>query len=196
MERGHTWPPRSVETESDSAQRLYRFREKEIMSLVHSEERWENWLQFVQSRAMRTFTPTGFKLVQTPAHVQKKLADALQHVDREWERLPEESVQDVIFNPTGAKPKIVRLRELAWEVLEDLRPMHEEWAGGIKLTGTSAYGVRLYVNQSSLAMHVDKSETHVISSIVHILHKYDSEARPWPIEIEDHDGYLHAVNLG
>jgi hypothetical protein len=37
--------------------------------------------------------------------------------------------------------------------------------------------------------------THVISSIVHIAHEYDNDDEPWPIEIEDHDGALHAVNL-
>jgi hypothetical protein len=42
-------------------------------------------------------------------------------------------------------------------------------------------------------MHYDKVHTHVISSIVHVIHDEDSE--PWPIEIEDHDGNLHAHNL-
>ncbi len=37
--------------------------------------------------------------------------------------------------------------------------------------------------------------THVISSIVHIAHEYDNDDEPWPIEIEDHDGVLHAVSL-
>jgi hypothetical protein len=32
----------------------------------------------------------------------------------------------------------------------------QEWAGGIELKGTSAYGVRLYQNGSSLVMHHDK----------------------------------------
>ena len=35
--------------------------------------------------------------------------------------------------------------------------MHEEWAGGMKLKPTSAYGVRLYQNGSSLVMHYDKA---------------------------------------
>jgi hypothetical protein len=30
---------------------------------------------------------------------------------------------------------------------------------------------------------------------VHIAHKYDDDNHPWPIEIEDHQGNLHAVNL-
>jgi hypothetical protein len=30
---------------------------------------------------------------------------------------------------------------------------------------------------------------------VHIDHEYFNNNEPWPIEIEDHDGNLHAVNL-
>ena len=41
----------------------------------------------------------------------------------------------------------------------------------------------------------EQVQTHVISSIVHIAHQYDNDEEPWPIEIEDHDGNLHAVNL-
>lgn len=37
--------------------------------------------------------------------------------------------------------------------------------------------------------------THVISSILHIAHEYFNDDEPWPIEIEDHNGELHAVNL-
>ena len=37
--------------------------------------------------------------------------------------------------------------------------------------------------------------THVISSIVHLVHKYANDSEPWPIQIEDHDGRLHEVNL-
>jgi hypothetical protein len=35
----------------------------------------------------------------------------------------------------------------------------------------------------------------VISSIVHIAHKYDNDSEPWPIHIEDHNGVMHAVAL-
>ena len=40
--------------------------------------------------------------------------------------------------------------------------MHEEWAGGMKLKPTSAYGVRLYQNGSSLVMHYDKAILYVL----------------------------------
>lgn len=65
----------------------------------------------------------------------------------------------------------------------------------MELTGTSAYGVRMYQNGSSLVMHYDRVRTHVISSIVHIAHQYEDDENPWPIQIEDHDGNLHEVNL-
>jgi len=55
--------------------------------------------------------------------------------------------------------------------------------------------VRAYKNQSSLPMHADKGETHVISSILHIDHEYDDDAVTWPIEIEDYEGKIHAVDL-
>ena len=48
---------------------------------------------------------------------------------------------------------------------------------------------------SSMLWGYEQIETHVISSIVHIAHQYDNDDEPWPIEIEDHDGVLHAVNL-
>ncbi len=44
-------------------------------------------------------------------------------------------------------------------------------------------------------MHHDRVETHVISSIVHVAHQYDDDNHPWPIEIEDHDGNVHAEVL-
>jgi len=75
--------------------------------------------------------------------------------------------------------------------MEELRPLHEEWAG-VELRSGQAYGVRVYKNGSTLVNHVDRSETHVISCIFHIGHDLDE---PWPLEIEDHDGNVHAVNM-
>ena len=37
--------------------------------------------------------------------------------------------------------------------------------------------------------------THVISSIVFLGAEYDNPDEEWPIQIEDHDGKLHEVNL-
>ncbi len=60
------------------------------------------------------------------------------------------SFTDWVFCCANSSPK-----GLEWDVIEDLREMHEQW-GGMELKATSAYGVRLYQNGSSLVMHYDK----------------------------------------
>ena len=39
---------------------LYDAREAEIMKIAGSDERWENWLQFTQSRLVPKFTEVRF----------------------------------------------------------------------------------------------------------------------------------------
>jgi hypothetical protein len=53
-------------------------------------------------------------------------------------------------------PKFINLNGVESRVHEMLLPAHEAWAGGMKLKKTSAYGVRMYQNGSSLVMHYDK----------------------------------------
>ena len=61
----------------------------------------------------------------------------------------------------------------------------------MELVPVIAYGFRLYRDQSSLYMHVDKSQTHVISFILHIDSSPDAE--PWPILIEDLTGSTYPI---
>lgn len=193
---GNVWPPKwQPETPEYAIHRAKR--EEEIFNqLTFSDERWENMLQFTQSLLVPKFTEVGFELIQTPKHVQDKLKEAVDKGVANWDNLRSEGSVDVIYKDADYKnPKFVDIGGLSKYVLDELKELHEEWVGGIELRGTSAYGVRLYQNGSSLAMHHDKVETHVISSIVHIAHEYDDDNEPWPIQIEDHNGKLHSVNL-
>jgi hypothetical protein len=63
----------------------------------------------------------------------------------------------------------------------------------MELTPYVAYGFRLYRNDNELYVHVDKSETHVISFIFHIDSSDDAE--PWPILIEDYNGSKYLSSL-
>ena len=188
------WPPRWHEHEETPEYQAKQIaREEEIMSIPGANERWENWMQFVAGRLVPKFTPMGFKVIQTPPQIQEKLyKKVMDAINKEWDDLPLEQEVEAIYGDLA--PKFVDMDGLDWEVLNELQSMHEEW-GGMKLFPTSAYGVRLYQNGSSLVMHHDKTHTHVISSIVHIAHEYHNDSRPWPIQIEDHDGNLHSVNL-
>lgn len=66
----------------------------------------------------------------------------------------EQGVSDAIYGYD--QPRFVEQQTLNWEVINQLKPLHEAWAGGIKLRPTSAYGVRLYGNGSTIVMHNDK----------------------------------------
>lgn len=75
---------------------------------------------------------------------------------------------------------------------EELQPILEAWSG-IELEPYTAYGFRLYRNESRLWMHVDKTRTHVISCIYHIASS--ENAKPWPVTIEDYHGNTNSVVL-
>lgn len=148
-----TWPPKWNE-ESESYRAVMEQREREIMQLSGADERWENWMQFIQGRMMPKFTEQGFDLIQTPPSVHAKLKAAVDAGIENWDKLPyEQGVGDSIY--AFDSPKFVDLGKLAWEVIEELKPLHEEWSG-LKLRPTSAYGVRLYQNGSTIVMHYDK----------------------------------------
>ena len=191
-ESGNTWPP-TWQEESEGYRKLMTERDAELKEkLPGSDERWENYMQYTQGRMVPTFTARGFDVIKTPHDVHEKLLNAVNKELANWDKLSLEHDVDCIYHPEGNQPKFAKIGKVAQEVHKMLLPLHEAWAGGIKLKPTSAYGVRLYQNGSSLVMHHDKVHSHVISSIVHIVHEGDN----WPIEIESHDeGELHAVKL-
>jgi len=86
----------------------------------------------------------------------------------------------------------VDIFKLNRKVLNEMLPLHEAWAGGIKLESSAAYGLRVYTNNQSLAMHIDHHDKHVISSIMHVDHDLDE---PWPIVIIGYDGVTAECNL-
>lgn len=193
-EKGNVWPPVWHE-ETAQYKAVMAAREAEIMQLTGGDERWENWMQFTQGQLVRKFTEYGFEVVPTPAHVHKYLVDAITPYIESFDDIPDETgVEDSIYGPY--LPKIIDVQpQFSLSVLKDLKAIHQDWIGGIELVGTSAYGVRLYRNGSSLVMHHDKVRTHAISSIVHLVHEYDNDDEPWPIQIEDHNGQVHSVSL-
>jgi hypothetical protein len=189
----YTWPPNWNE-EPEAYRNVMNQREQEIMSLTGADERWENWMQFIQGRMVKKFTELGFAVIPTPPEIRDKLKAAVDRAIEHFDDLPyEQGVDDSIY--AFAPPRFVELGDLKYEASRDLKTLHEQWAGGIKLRATSSYGVRLYQNGSTIVMHYDKPQTHVISSIIHIAHSYDDENEPWPIQIEGHDGKLHSVAL-
>jgi len=53
--------------------------------------------------------------------------------------------------------------------------------------------MRVYRDGADLIMHLEKSETHMISGILHVRHDDDMES--WPLVIEDFQGNTNEVHL-
>jgi hypothetical protein len=151
----HTWPP-TWQPEREGYRKLMEQREREIMELPASDERWENWMQYTIGRMLPSFTQNGYEVATVPPAVFAKLKKAVDKGLENFENLREENHVEAIYVTPGFNSKFIDLGGIASEVHRDLLPYHEKWAGGIKLRPTSAYGVRLYRNGSSLLMHHDK----------------------------------------
>ena len=72
-----------------------------------------------------------------------------------------------------------------------LQPSMEAWAGTY-LESTYVYGIRNYLRGTSLKVHRDRIETHIVSAILNIDQQVNED---WPLYIEDHHYRGHEVML-
>lgn len=152
--KGYTWPPNWNPNESPEFKYAMSQRDRELQLLPGRNERWENYVQYTQSRMVPRFTEFGFKVIQIPPEIFAKLKAKVDEGIENWDNLRLERQIDAVYTPLPSK--FVDMNDVNWEVINDLKPLHEEWVGGMKLKATSAYGTRLYQNGSSLVMHYDK----------------------------------------
>lgn len=77
------------------------------------------------------------------------------------------------------------------QLMSDLHDAHENWSG-MKLKKAACYGIRVYQPGSFLYNHVDRAQSHAVSSTICVDHRLNT---PWPLYIEDHDGKAHEVSV-
>jgi len=77
------------------------------------------------------------------------------------------------------------------QFLRELKSLHEEWSG-MELKEAACYGIRVYQPGSYLFNHVDRTETHIISSTICVAHYL---TKPWPLYIEDIDEHPHEISM-
>ena len=135
--------------------RLMRKRLDQVSQIEDLNDRWQGYISAItQAVVAPNFTENGWGLTRAP----KEIVDLL------WKSLHDNMANAIVeHDPTlaieGAKvkqnyerPLFIEQSELNAMVLENLKPMHEKWAG-IPLKGQIAYGLRVYRNQSVLHMH-------------------------------------------
>lgn len=87
--------------------------------------------------------------------------------------------------------------QMPWELKRvwqtRLKTLVEAWIGGIPLENTDIYGIRRYEDGARLISHVDRINTHAASLIINVAQH--GMRQPWYLEIYDHAGRLHEVNM-
>lgn len=187
--RNYTWPPSKYVPETAGWRRLHEHRFRQVEEISDSKDRYEAYLQTINMAFLApNFTEYGFGLVRAPDDLMEALRQGIRDGLAKGPRT--EAQIEVI--DTVEPSWFIDRPDLTKRVLNELQLYPETWAN-TELTPWGAYGFRLYRNNSKLLMHVDKSDTHVVSFILHIDSSEDAE--PWPIVIEDFRGNTHEVIL-
>jgi hypothetical protein len=205
-ESNYTWPPSDDEfvPHTDGWRRLMQRRFDQVQRIENSNDQYNGWVSTIHAALVcPNFTEYGWALTRAPQPLIDDMLTSLKSgLNGGLDNLPVEhgSVDKVIDTPH--RPLFHEQTELNRRAMVQLHPIVEAWInngkqrgskGYIPLIANNAYGLRLYQNQSRLNMHVDKSETHIVSAIFHIDH--DKDSKPWPLVIEDYHGNVNEVVL-
>ena len=138
------------------------------------------------------YTAEGIKKLSMPAKLFKALQQfyyTANDADQRDEFVEGEFLQsDTNRTPSTMLDLNEELRQLA---RDELRPICEKWSRK-ELELTSIYGIRDYARGTSLKMHTDVSQTHIISVILNIAQVVDAD---WPLLVDDHMCRRHSVVL-
>lgn len=189
--RGHTWPPKleDFSPPTEGWRKIYARRFKQL-EYVDDPKRYQAYMHATYSGLIsKNFTEYGFGVTRAPQAVIDKLKKRL-HIGLASEEIKKE--KKIACVETDTQPYFFADVAMNDEIMNELLPLHEAWSG-VELVPNNAYGLRAYRNGTNLLMHVDKTETHIISSILHVDHGENDD--PWPLFIEGFDGNFHEVYL-
>ena len=121
------------------------------------------------------------------AEVQRRFAVARHAM--EWEH--GDAIGTYIGTTHPFLPPCLQAFDLEFNqlLLELMLPIHEAWCG-FALEPAACFGFRVYLDGAFLHTHVDRSESHVISSTLCVDQLLYA---PWPLAVTDADGREHAV---
>ncbi len=143
-------------------------------------------------------TSKGFKVIKCPSETWNLIKDSYELLKDK--AVPENFEGKEVFIPTGDSEMLSfdSLPSIRTLIHTQLLPIHEEFSG-VKLEPSAVYGIRSYTKGATLKAHVDRIETHHISSIIIV----DKDLRcgcqnkefgdDWALDIQDHEGSWHKV---
>jgi len=133
----------------------------------------------MRQRSTAPYFGLGFRKTTLDPTIYQKIVD---HFSRHKDSYNIE--QDIQFlrtcKPNYSPSLLVHDQTFNRNLGKELKPFHEEWSG-MELKETACYGIRVYQPGSFLYNHVDRTETHLISSTISVGHDLN---KPWPLYIE------------
>jgi hypothetical protein len=189
--RNHTWPPLESEflPATPGWRRLFQRRLQQVDRLSNEDNSYDAYINAINcGLIIPNYTEFGWGLTRGPTYLWETLNNSLATLLPTAEEEEFEGAIDTILRPLFIELEI----EVKDQVLRALQPILEAWSG-VELLPSTAYGLRVYRNTSKLHMHVDRTDTHVISAIFHVNHNTGSQ--PWPLVIEDFLGSTNEVMM-
>lgn len=119
-------------------------------------------------------------------------ARLLRHFQANIERFrAEHDIEEIGNVHPGTIPSLI-FEDKAFNarLADELRPMHEAWAGA-PLELSYSYGIRCYQRGTYLYNHLDR-QPHFVSATICVDCSLDA---PWPLHIESIDGEVNQIDL-
>jgi len=144
------------------------------------------------------FTEKGFKVVKVPNETWSLIKEAYEILKNKQTEEIFPGKENVIIGGRSDIYSFEHLPSIRSIIHKQLQPLHEEFCGA-KIEPSFIYGIRSYKKGATLFKHVDRVETHHISSIIIVdkdlrcgcSHKEFGE--DWPLDIQDHSGEWHKI---
>lgn len=154
---------------------------------------------FKSEKDIPKFHKKGFKKKKVPESAWKLILNLYQKVKEKEEEEEHFDFKEVYIPHESGKvsSNILNIGEFETHkqiLFQMLQEDHEKFCSNAKIKPCMMYGIRSYLNGAKLAMHVDKVETHHISSII-MVDKDLGGKKDWPLNIIDHKGKPHEVYL-
>lgn len=152
---------------------------------------------------MPRFTENGFAKLKVPNDVWGVIQDSYKLLqDKEAVEEFEGKTGIIDTNIDGAESSTLlsfeHIPNIREQIHKMLMPIHEEWSGA-RIEPSYVYGIRSYQRGATLANHVDRIETHHISTII-IVDKdlkcgcqHREFGDDWALDIQGHDGEWYEV---
>ena len=137
-------------------------------------------------------TEKGFEVVKVPQETWGLIKDAYEILKNKRQEEQFENKENVIIGGTSDIYPFEHLTSIRSLIHKQLQPIHEEFAK-VKIEPSFIYGIRSYKNGATLIKHVDRVETHHVSSIIIVGKDLGEANKDWPLDIQSHDGEWHKV---